>query len=215
LKSALSVSLFAFALLSAVLAGGGGCTSKDDGEEILGPKVLSTQEISPAAPPGEYAVLVLAGTRFPVEIATKSQDRFFTIELKAHGEVLETERYVSTVSEFALLEAALETYRPPLPLLRFPMAIGESWTWAGTLGVEDTFHSAEATIATSQGKLNAEGHNEDALTVRVQLKIDGDSGQPAIRNLAFWFVPGKGILRREFGHSSTRMPRPLEQANGL
>jgi len=40
----------------------------------------------------------------------------------------------------------------------------------------------------------------------VNLKISDGSPTPSKRELRFWFVPGKGLVKREFDYSSLREP---------
>lgn len=206
---------FAFLLFSALLAAiivFASCNKPSGGSSGLGPKVLSIRAISATTPPGKSAVLVLSGARIPVEIEGRTSGRFLTLNLLAHGEVVEIERYSSDQNTFSLFEAVGERYVPQIDLIRTPMSIGESWKWNGELESGNVSHRAEATISTSQEQLNVVGMSDEALKVRVDLLIDSGEARPAARTLTFWFVPGKGMLMREFGQSSTRAP--VSEASG-
>lgn len=88
-------------------------------------------------------------------------------------------------------------FEPPIPLLKFPMTVGDQWTWTGE-NLSGDLHKASAKITTS----------EQPTTVRVQveLALDSGTGVPAKRTMTFVFAPGRGVVRREIGESSTRIP---------
>ena len=68
-------------------------------------------------------------------------------------------------------------------------------------------HEAEASISTASDKIKlADGTLADALVVRVKLQLTNGTKTPAERMLAFWFVKGKGIIKREIGSGSKREP---------
>lgn len=168
--------------------------------------IKSTSDLKPDVLPGERAFLVLAGSRLPVQVRARRDQGYFTLELVSHDEVLEAERYLATEKGLWLFEATRERYDPPLPLVKYPLRIGDTWEWSGTLDTGNITHKARASVMTDQDRLNVEGFDDDAVRVRAELTIEGGGQKPAERTLTFWIVPGKGILRREFGQASTRIP---------
>jgi hypothetical protein len=171
------------------------------------PRYAQPRDLQPDAAPGDEAELVLAGTRLPVELRHSQQAEMLTLELLAHGELLEREVYRSLPEEFGLVEASKERYDPPLPLLRFPLQIGETWEWSGTMEMAASPRPVTATVATASDKLYLGEAPTEAVKVSVHLAIDaGPNLPPAKRELTFWFAPGRGLVRREFGAASHREP---------
>lgn len=136
---------------------------------------------------------------------TAGQDVKFL--LSAHHEVLETETYRSTTSEFVLISID-ERFEPPLPLLKFPMTLGEGWEWKGELLAGGLRHRAEGKVTSSTEQLFlANTGGIDTVKVQIKLEIDSKTPAPAKRPLTFWFARGKGIVKREIGTATSREPR--------
>jgi hypothetical protein len=57
--------------------------------------------------------------------------------------------------------------------------------------------------------LNLAGGPYATIRAHVALVLDTGSPEPAKRELMFWFVPKKGIIKRDFGAISTREPATL------
>lgn len=182
------------------------------GERLILSDAASVRADHVAQPDAE---LILAGTALDVAIRpSRSGDRF-TVSLLSHDRALERERYTSTKTGFAVLEAAGETYDPPVTLLRFPMEVPSDWDWSGVVrsGVDD--QPASATVQTRTETLNEPGGPYRTVRIDVGLHLGavvktGTTGAtaPVTRTLTWWIAPGQGIIRREFGTVSSRGPRP-------
>ena len=163
-------------------------------------------DLKPDADPGPKAKLVLAGTVIPVEVKVKPAGEDFAIDLWYNGELFEEEQYKDGATGFSLVNAAGETYSPPITLLMFPMNIGDSWKWSGQMLTGPAGRDATAVVRTLSDKVDT-GTQEEALLVEVDLSMySGNTSQPAQRRLSFWFVRNKGLLKREFGSSTSRVP---------
>jgi hypothetical protein len=161
----------------------------------------------PDAAPGKKGKLRLAGAVVPVEVVPRKKGADFTLELRAHGSVFDSESYVSTEDAFSLRYAALEHYAPPIDLVRFPMNVGDEWEWTGTMTTADEPRKAKAKLTSSIVKSLVQGVSRQAVKVDVALTIlPNGPGDTIERTLSFWFVEGKGIVRREFGTESIREP---------
>jgi len=143
----------------------------------------------------------------PVEVGQAQKGEEMTFTFTAHGQTFETEIYKVNDSGFSLEDAAGERYEQALPLLKFPMNVGDTWSWTGSMVAGDEPHKASATVTTSSETilLPATGSVPSILVV-VDLAIEGGGPKPATRKLRFWFVPGKGLLKRQFGSASSREP---------
>lgn len=169
--------------------------------------IESFDDLKPDALPGKRAEMLMAGTHIPVDLSVRSADSEFVIVLHAHGETFETEKYRTTPTSFSLSEAGGDNYVPALDLLRFPMHLGDQWTWQGRVLSGGIQRQATATVSSSSTTLYQGGLTTEAVKVDVDLSLysEGDK-TPAARKLVFEFVPGKGIVRREFGDASVRQP---------
>lgn len=165
-------------------------------------------ELRPDASPGAKARMVLGSLAFPVEVKlTPSPDKV-AIELWAHEQPFEEEVYSNPSDGFGLIDAAGERYEPPVPLLKFPLRVGDSWDWKGKMVTGDTSRTASAKIITRDDLLRVGPETHKALAVDVDLEMHSGGPKPAKRKLIFWFVPEKGVMKREFGVSTSREPIP-------
>lgn len=155
---------------------------------------------------------MMGGTPMEVQVKAVSKDRLFNIELWYAGEIFETESYEVLPETVSLVNAAGETYDPPVPLLRFPMNVGDAWDWKGKMMTGPISHDSAATVTTGADKVDMAGSQSDAVRVDVDLRMDSGTDKPALRRLEFWFVKGKGLVKREFGSSTSR--EPLDSVSG-
>jgi hypothetical protein len=150
----------------------------------------------------------MAGVSIPVSIRI-STERGGLIRLTAMQEErqVDQEVYQDNASAFSLDHAAGETFRPPVPLLVFPMHIGDNWDWSGTTTLENSSQAARATVRTAMSRTVIDGSPANSVEVDVDLQMGVNTATPMKRHLKFWFVKGKGIVRRSFGEESVREPR--------
>ncbi len=168
--------------------------------------IATAVELLPDALYQPQATLNYGGTPVLVEMKREAAGQEVRFLLSAHGEVLETEVYRSSTSEFSLISID-ERFEPPLPLLMFPMTLGKPWEWAGELVAGGVRHGAKATISPSTEQLFlTKTGGVDTVKIDVDLKIDSKTSTPAKRHLTFWFARGKGIVKREIGTATSREP---------
>jgi hypothetical protein len=173
-----------------------------------GASIPDISALKPNAKIGTSAVLKLADIDIPVEVAQTEADGKLQIDLKAYGQVFETEKYGIDPNKFSLIDAAGETYSDPLPLLKFPMNVGDIWRWDGTMTAGAEPHKSSAVVTTSAEQLLVPGlGTSDSVLVVVDLSIESGAQTPATRKLRFWFVKDKGLVKRQFGIGSTREPK--------
>ena len=139
-----------------------------------------------------------------MEVDTEHGDGEFTVTVEQHGEVYDEEAYKEAPSHFSLFEAAGERYSHPIPLLKFPLTVGESWTWEGSAEAAGEALDAKATIATSEEQLYVCGVALQAVKSNVKLQIGGDHS--TVREMNFYFSPKRGLFKREYGTISIREP---------
>lgn len=199
-------------MLLTALGGGfllGGCHSAPEAAPAgaIGPRLSSSASLDPAAAPEPHEVLTLAGDKIPVEVAARQSNGALTLLIQAHGSVFDREEYRNDLDSFGLSYAAGERYEPPIPLLRFPMNVGQAWSWKGTMTESAAPIRAHADVRTSMSKLAIGGTPQSAVQVEVALYLqENPQEDPKRRDLTFWFVEGKGVARREFGTESARGP---------
>jgi len=132
------------------------------------------------------------------------------VKVMAHKEMLEREVYKIEKNQFSVVEVAGETYTPPIPLLMGQVREGDKWKWKGEMSLPESStmrpKPSEADISVITEKLNVIGGPFDSYFVSVKLKISDGSPNPSKRELRFWFVPSKGLIKREFDYSSLREP---------
>jgi hypothetical protein len=172
-----------------------------------GAEFHSQSDLAPESDFGKKAVLLLAGASYPVSVALSRTDGQFSVRLVSNGEDLEEEDYRSEPEAFELTEADEERYAPPLPLLRFPMRVGDTWTWNGTMTSGGIGREASAMVHSTTDRLFVSELPHDTIKVAVDILLDANPGRPPLkRQLAFWFEPGHGMIKRAFGSASVRQP---------
>lgn len=163
-------------------------------------------DVQPDASPPPRADLVLAGTKIPVDLKVARRAKEFVIELSAFGEIIESEKYISTPEEFSLREALGEIYEPAITLLRPGLMLNEEWQWRGEISSGGVERKASANVFMANSPASPSTLPIDSVKVVVSLIISSGEGISAERGLTFYFVPKQGLLRRDFGHASTRIP---------
>jgi hypothetical protein len=175
-----------------------------------GQKVEAIESLQPGASPGDEAILLLGGVRIPVKVARKEEDGRIMILLEAHGQVIDEEYYLQTAEGFLLVRAGEETYDPPVPLLRPQMRTDETWQWSGSMTAGQA-RPASAKVTNSVETLFVGGESLPAVRVDVGLEFESGGPAPAVRTLSFWFAKDRGLLKREFGSHSSRVPPGTEE----
>jgi len=181
-----------------------GCKTTSSG---TGEAYENINDLKPATMIPATASLQIGKIDMPVEVRQSQAGQDLNIELLAHGQVLETESYKVTDKAFLLAHAAGEHYKDPLPLLKFPMKVGDTWNWVGTMTAGDAPHKAQAVVSTTSESilLPTAGATETVLVV-VDLSIAGGGPTPAKRRMRFWFAKNMGLVKRQFGDASSREP---------
>lgn len=167
--------------------------------------------------PYKKGAIVMAGSSIGVDLALKRDGEDILFVPSTHGTVLdmEIERYRKTPQGVLLVIAGGESYVPPIPLLKPGFSIGQIWNWDGEVllarsgtvdPAQSTKQKASATISLGQEQLNIPTGPFDALKINVELLIHDGTKPPAKRALVFWIDPKRGVVKREFAYSSTRIP---------
>jgi hypothetical protein len=163
-------------------------------------------QLTPTSNLSEQASLVLAGTRIPVDLLTRQSGQEFLIELTAFGEILEVERYRLDANDFSLVEVLGETYEPAMPILQSRMKLNLPWKWKGQISAAGIRHGASAEIYLKDDPKPLFAADSKVWKITATLTIDAGEQTTAERVLTFSFVTGKGMVSREFGHASSRVP---------
>lgn len=171
---------------------------------------ISRAEVKADADPPEHAQMMYsAPPLIPVELKTERHGSNFTINLMAHGEIFDFEKYVSTDDSYSVSQAAGEDYVPPIPVLQFPLSVGGTpWTWKGNLFSELEAQPSHATITVSTDKVTIGQSAVSTIRSDVLVVIEPHGTMPgATRRMTFWFQEGHGLIKRQFGPTSMREPR--------
>lgn len=194
----------------------GGCSSRGlvPGEAPLsrGSGILlnSFDDLKPTALSAKEAMLEPLGTKIPVQVKTSLDGNVYRIDLISHDSVVEYEQYEVRPDAFCFSETSDEKFLPGIPIVKFPMRIGDGWQWRGSIQAGVISREATADIVTSSEVLNVLSGG-DAMRVDVDLFIDSGSPVAAKRRLTFWMRPGQGVIKRAFGEALTR--NPMEREN--
>ena len=189
-----------------------GCFLRSAPPVVAGQTTFKTykaaSELAPDTLPYKSAKLILSGTSLPVEMSRSQSNDTVTFSLTARKEVLEVERYQSDATGFRFSGLTDESFAPPIPIVRYPFVVGESWTWSGIAGLGSNGKQATAILNSNDETLNLAGGVHSCVLVVANVVVESPGGTKSKRILKFWIEPLKGIVKREFGFSSTREPRP-------
>ncbi|MBL8048889.1 MAG: hypothetical protein JNJ45_09435 [Chthonomonas sp.] len=167
---------------------------------------IHSDTLNPGAIPYTKARLVMNGHPFQVDVKSATKGEIITHSFESHGVAIETETYRQAPGLFELVAYGDEVFKRPIPLLKFPFSVGDSWTWQGSFGADLNPIPATAEITTADEPLALEGFPQsDSVRVEVNLQY-GSPTKPSERKLLFWFVEGKGMVKRQIHFGSTRQP---------
>jgi hypothetical protein len=169
-----------------------------------GQRFNSVKDLNPAIDLEPTAQITSAGTSRAMTIHTQHGRGEYTITIEHHGEIYDEEVYKDSPGYFSLFEAAGEHYSLPIPLLKFPMTVGQSWNWEGSAEASGEAVEAKATITTSEEQVYVCGVALQAVKSNVKLVIGGPSS--TVREMNFYFSPKRGLFKREYGNISIREP---------
>lgn len=162
--------------------------------------------ILPTTAPPAKALLTLSGTPYTVGVRSSLKQSEFVIELTKGNQELDRELYSNDWDGFRMREVGGEVYNPPIDLLRFPMKVGDSWTWDGHLG---SGLKADATVTTAEDTVFVSAAPHTCVRVQVALRFLAVGGEDhATRTLTFWFSPKHGLFKRQYDNLSVREPAP-------
>lgn len=200
-------------IASFVLLAGCGEHAAETGQAQPAGRLLTAEQLNPRHLAFSQARLILGGTEVPVQLETEEDRGKLKVRVLAKGVVVEVEDYVLDANTFRFAGVGGEAFSPPITLLKFPMRSVGEWTWGGTIVSDPISRAAQARVVSSDETINTPAGQFEAVRVEVELAIDAGAPQKAERKLTFWFVPGQGLIKREFGASSTRVPvhEPVER----
>jgi len=171
--------------------------------------MIGYHDLEPAAdPPPNASLQYEQPGNIPVTVKTERRGDLLTVDLLAHDELFDNERYVASPDLFAVAYAAGEDYVPPIPILKFPLNLGgPGWTWSGTLSSEKDPHPATATVSTHEAKVTVGASTFWTVRCDVDMVIAPYRNAPVVaRHLSFWFEKGHGLIKRDFAGTQIRQP---------
>ncbi len=200
---------------AAIVAAGiltSGCEKETVHSVTLTPvvEVRSIGDFKPDALPYTDAQIIIYGTNIDARLEADRSEGTLELAILTDDQVVERENYKFSEGSFKFAGTMDDTYDPPVPLVKFPMEVGDTWSWGGTIKSAGIEREATAKIASSNEVLNISGGPYETVLVTVNIWIDADQEEKAERSMKFWFVPGKGIIQRDYEHSMTRTSKPTE-----
>lgn len=160
-----------------------------------------------------YATLRLANLEIPIELKLEARTTERELQLINEGVVMEKETYRVTTEGIWLVKLrdgeTGETFVPALPLLQFPMRVGDSFSWDGKMIIGNRALPTSGRIQTGAETISLATGPTEAVRVEILLELRDGSPRPAQRRLTFWFVKGEGPLRRDYGGQEIREPRKI------
>jgi hypothetical protein len=170
------------------------------GDATNGPKIERSDDYFTAGVAGPVT-LRLANVELSAQAELKRDGSTYTIEIVGDGEPIESEVY--RVDKGAISAVRLgtgETADPPIPLMKFPMTVGDKFDWSGQIAVGDRTLQASAVVSSEISRPDLATGPVEAVHIHVELEISGGTQREANRRLDFWFAEGKGPVMRDYGN---------------
>lgn len=165
--------------------------------------MLTRSDIEPAKLPYDKAQIILGGTPINVAVSRTTKAPEVLFGYKVHGTQIEEEHFIDLPEGFSFVGINAERYEPAIPLLKFPLTIGDQWSWKGDyLCAEDVKMPCTAKVTVNRESLNRPGAPTDTIRVDVKLSME----ENASADMTFWFAKGSGLVMRKIGQSSSREP---------
>lgn len=189
----------------------GGCTC---GVERVGDKIDYGDDFFPQQWKHPAAVWQVGTIRSDATLRVKKDGNTRVIELLYADKVVETEVYEVTTEQIGLVSwwDESERFEPPLPLLKFPMPLPSDWEWKGKHHIGSRALDAEAKVNATKETLDLATGTTETVKVTVKVTTRDGSGTEKERTLTFWFAPGEGPVRREYGLGQVREPRSEKES---
>jgi hypothetical protein len=173
----------------------------------IGPTISRGEEFFPDKWQDKQVTLRLASLEVDAEATLTKSGTRRKLTIVRDGTVLEEEVYDVTTEGIGVVALGSgEQFSPPIPLLAFPMQVGQSFEWKGDLLLATREIRSNADVATERSVIDIASGTTETVLSTVTLRMQDDSGRPAIRKLRFWFAKGRGIIKRDYGNQ-VREPR--------
>lgn len=170
--------------------------------EPTSPSIGKIDEFLPLDGGQKEASYSIDGTRAEYKLEITKDGNRTKFSAMSHGAVIDTEEYEVNEDTVFLRHALGETFNGPVPLLRFPLRLGDTYEWKGTLNCETDSLVGSAKIQTSADSIHLKDRSQEAVKVEVNLIID----KVGTRKLTFWFAKNMGVLKTEMG-KNVREPK--------
>lgn len=159
-------------------------------------QLVDMATLKPDGSPPPEAKIAVGDKSFNVMVQVERSGADLIYHMTSNGQEIEQERYQFLNKEFFVAQAAGEAFHPPMKLLSETTQVGSHWNWEGELrsGVLSTRAMASVNLSRDSGFAPS---GEEGLKVSVVLTLN--ERNDITRDLAFWFVRGRGVVQRRFG----------------
>ena len=94
---------------------------------------------------------------------------------------------------------------PPIPIIKYPLTAGKSWTWSGTITVQGQPVQGRSSLSvTGPTTVKTAAGTFKAMRVHSSLTIEAQ-GQKLILPNDYWFAPGVGMVRQHATIGATKV----------
>lgn len=166
------------------------------------PYVHKVDEFLPLNGGQTEAVFSVDGTTTDYKLKTVREGAKVSFFAISHDMIVDEETYEVSGDQVVLRYAAGEEFQEPIPLMKFPLTVGDEYQWKGTMLASQVPIQGSAKVVTSTDFVRLKDKGQDAIKVEINLTF----GKGANRKLSFWFVKGQGVLRTEMG-KNVREPK--------
>jgi hypothetical protein len=153
-------------------------------------------------------------------VSTKKSGNKTVVLMKwsAKGTALQDETYWVTANSVERVSSGVggsNKISPPIPVIRYPMTVGKSWKWTGTVTTQGNRIPGNATIKVAKReRINTKAGPFD--TYRVDMELVMSAGGQTVRlPNSYWFSPGKGMVKQSANLMGSVIEATVTKISGL
>jgi hypothetical protein len=136
----------------------------------------------------------------------------------ASGTAIQDETYHVTANSVERVSSGAggsNKISPPIPVIRYPLTVGKSWTWKGTVTTQGRPIPGNATIKVAAlEKLSTKAGTFNAYRIDMNLVMSA-GGQTVRLPNSYWFAPGKGLVKQSANVMGTVVEATVSKISGL
>lgn len=155
---------------------------------------------------GKAGTLPLQMTATITSSTVTGNKRLVRFHWTANGKDAQEEEYIVTSTQISRARSGASggnTIDPPIPVIKYPLQAGKSWSWKGSIGMGGQSASGKAILRViGRQSVKTRARTFNAWRVDLKLTVSAQGQTITIPN-TYWFAPGAGLIKQ-----SATLPAP-------